>query len=51
MDFDILIDLDREKRTVSINYDSIREKVAYQRDENSTSRYVFHLFPNLLEST
>ena len=39
------------RRTVSINYDSVREKVAYRRDENSTSRYVFHLFPNLLEST
>ena len=39
------------RRTVSINYHSIKEKVAYQRDENSTSHYVFHFFPNLLEST
>jgi hypothetical protein len=38
-------------RTVSINYDSIREKVAYRKDKYLQSYYEFYLFPNLLEST
>ncbi|CAF2896565.1 unnamed protein product [Rotaria sp. Silwood2] len=37
--------------TVSINYTSIREKVAYRKDANMNSLCEFYIFPNLLEST
>ena len=37
-------------RTVSISYDSIKEKVACRRDENSSTRYIYCLFPNLFGS-
>lgn len=38
-------------QTVSINYKSIKEKVAYRLDDSHNSICEFHLFPNLLEST
>ncbi len=38
-------------RTVSINYDAIREKVAYRKDKYLHSFCEFYSFPNLLEST
>ncbi|CAF1681668.1 unnamed protein product [Rotaria sp. Silwood1] len=50
-DFFIFATLKTPRTTVSIHYDSIREKVAYRSDENLNSVWEFHLFPNRLEST
>ncbi len=38
-------------RTISISYGSIREKIAYRKDENTNLFCEFHIFPNLQEST
>ncbi|CAF1422199.1 unnamed protein product [Rotaria sordida] len=50
-DFFIFAKLKNPRTTVSIHYDSIREKVAYRSGENLNSVWEFHLFPNRLEST
>ncbi|CAF1459034.1 unnamed protein product [Rotaria sp. Silwood1] len=50
-DFFIFATLKTPRTTVSIHYDSIREKVAYRSDENLNSVWEFHLFPNRQEST
>ncbi len=37
--------------TTSVSYNSIKEKIAYRKDEIRHSIYEFFIFPNLLEST
>ena len=37
--------------TISIHYNSIKEKIAYKLDDNLSSLCEFHIFPNVLEST
>ncbi|CAF2862287.1 unnamed protein product [Rotaria sp. Silwood2] len=49
--FFIFSKLANPRSTVSIRYNSIREKVAYRLDENFSSICEFYLFPNRLEST
>ena len=50
-DLFVYANLPSPPETTSIDYDSIREKVAFRLDRNVSSLCEFHIFPNLLEST